>query len=170
MSKYLQAILIFILCLVIFFDKCGSKPEPINLDKTDSLKAVIRTLNVQKDKLLYKAKTSDSVRVETIIKYRYLKGSVDTVPCAEVLPQIIIACDSIITKDSLHIVDLKNVIKNDSTIITLQNEVITNDSITKQGLNKRIVKLEKKVKRRGNIIKLLTATNLTTIFLIFANK
>jgi hypothetical protein len=58
--------------------------------------------------------------------------------------------------------------KNDSIIIFLQNQLITSDSITKLRLNERIVSLEKKVKRRGNVIKVLTATNLTSLILILA--
>jgi hypothetical protein len=167
-AKILIPILLILVVSLFFLKDCGSSEIPNNSKYIDSLKSEIQTLEVQKAFLLVKSKKSDSVRVETIIKYRYLKGRVDAIPCDSLLPQIIIACDSIIVKDSLHIANLNNVIKNDSTIIFLQNQLITSDSITKLRLNERIVSLEKKVKRRGNVIKVLTATNLTSLILILA--
>ena len=157
-TKILLPILLILVVSLFFLKDCGSSEIPNNSNYIDSLKNEIQTLEVQKAFLLVKSKKSDSVRTETIVKYRYLKGRVDTIPCDSLLPQIIVACDSIIVKDSLHIANLNNVIKNDSTIIFLQNQIITSDSITKLRLNERVVSLEKKVKRRGNVIKVLSGT------------
>jgi hypothetical protein len=157
-AKILIPILLILVVSLFFLKDCNPLAIPDSSKYIDSLKNEIQTLEVQKAFLLVKANKSDSVRVETIVKYRYLKGRVDTIPCDSLLPQIIVVCDSIIVRDSIYVADLKSIIKNDSTIIFLQNQLITSDSITKLRLNERIVSLEKKVKRRGNVIKILSGT------------
>jgi hypothetical protein len=157
-TKILLPILLILVVSLFFLKDCGSSEIPNNSKYIDSLKNEIQTLEVQKAFLLVKSKKSDSVRVETIVKYRYLKGRVDTIPCDSLLPQIIVACDSIIVRDSIYVADLKSIIKNDSSVISLQNQIILKDSITKNALNESIISLEKKVKRRGNVIKVLSGT------------
>jgi len=152
LAKFIFFAAIIILACIFLFKGCDDDHVVVATpDKTDSLKKIISEQERVKDSLLVIAKKKDSVRVETIVKYRYLKGRIDSIPCEELLPQIINICDSIVNNDSSYIVTLKQVIKNDSSIIQNYKKVATNDSTTIVSLNKEVKNQKRQKKIIGGI-------------------
>ena len=86
----------------------------INKAKKDSIK----------ERVVYK----DRWRTEFVVKWRTLKGRIDTLPCEEALPLVINATDSIIYIDSSEIASLKAEILIDSLIISDQDKRHSQDS------------------------------------------
>lgn len=143
---------VLIVACVFLFKGCDEDRGVVATpDKTDSLKKVIVEQEKVKDSLLVIAKKKDSVRIETIVKYRYLKGRIDSIPCEELLPKIVNICDSIILVDSSQIATLKQVIKTDSSIIQNYKKIIVNDSTTIVSLNKEVKKQKRQKKIVGGI-------------------
>jgi len=129
--------------LFIGTKSCSGDAQPPKRDITDSLKLVIKAQMKAQDSLKILAGRKDSVRVETIVKWRKLKEYVyvhDSIPCDSLLPIVINTCDSVIAADSAVIVSLKKVIVADSLIIDTQAKTIVNDSLVIVGLNKDIKK------------------------------
>lgn len=124
------AVLIWIISTT--FNGCQSKVIP----PQDTLKEHIKTLTKERDLLLIASQQNDIIIYRDVIKYRYLKGRIDTIPCEELLPKIVNVCDSIIVIDSTQICLLKNVIVKDSVIIKDYRSIAVNDSITIKGLHK----------------------------------
>lgn len=140
-------VLVLAICLlaVLFIGTkgCSGDNQPPIRDVTDSLKTVIKAQIKAQDSLKILAGRKDSVRVETIVKWRKLKEYVyvhDSIPCDSLLPIVINTCDSVIAADSAVISSLKKVIVADSLIIDSQAKVIVNDSLVIVGLNKDIKK------------------------------
>jgi hypothetical protein len=148
----INTVVIFVCLLVVLFigtKGCEADVQPPIRDITDSLKAVIKAQIKTQDSLKLLAGRKDSVRVETIVKWRKLKEYVyvhDSIPCDSLLPIVINTCDSVIAADSAVISSLKKVIVADSLIIDSQAKLIVNDSLVIVGLNKDIKK-HKKQKR-----------------------
>ena len=142
--KYFMMAILVVMALILCNCKgCSNDTVEPMIDKSDSLKIVIQKAAHDRDSLLGLAGHKDSVRVETVIKYRYLKGRIDTIPCTELLPMIVNICDSIIFIDSTQISVLKDVIQKDSIIIGNYRKVVINDS-------NAIVSLKKEVRKQKN--------------------
>ena len=115
----------------------------------DSLKIIISKQTQISDSLKLAANKNDSVRIEYITKWRTQIKTIiehDSIPCDSVLPMVITTCDSIISKDSIYIADLKKIIKSDSIIIKNQNKVIILDSVTISNLQKDLRKIKRQRK------------------------
>jgi len=137
---YFILIIIWVLFFILFsrFKSCESKNINIDYDSTLILKQQIKKDIKDRDSLIKLANKKDSVRIETIVKYKWLKGKTDTVPCEDLLPLVYNVCDSIIIVDSSEISILRDVIKNDSVIICNYQKVSYNDSICIIGLKKQV--------------------------------
>jgi len=147
MKVNLINVLVIAVCLLVVLfigtKGCDGNVQPPIRDVTDSLKTVIKAQIKAQDSLKILAGRKDSVRVETIVKWRKLKEYVyvhDSIPCDSLLPIVITTCDSIVAADSAVISSLKKVIVADSLIIDSQAKVIVNDSLVIVGLNKDIKK------------------------------
>jgi hypothetical protein len=144
-NKILTSIAFFAVVALIYFvfseiKSCQKHPQvqQTTVDSTAIFKAQIKIEQRFKDSLLVLSKKTDTTRAKIIIKYRWLKGKTDTVPCAEILPQIINVCDSIIYQDSTQITILKAVISKDSSIISNYQRIVVKDSLQIVDLNKQV--------------------------------
>lgn len=140
--------------------------EDVSREK-DSLKNVIAHQKHVADSLKLLADKDDSVRTEYITYWRTKIKTIiqhDSIPCDSVLPIVITVCDSIISKDSIYISDLKKIIKTDSVTIAVQDQMITMDSTSIANLQKEVKKLKRH--RRW----LLGSTGVLTAVLILTKK
>jgi hypothetical protein len=145
---------IIALCLAVitvFLLNKACKPQyPIfTPDKQkDSLKAVISHQLKERDSLIQLSGISEQLRDSIIIRWRtVIKPIIYQVPCDSILPIVVNTCDSIITADSLHISDLKQVIKIDSGIISNQSKVIKMDSVMINRLSFKVDSLGRKAQK-----------------------
>ena len=128
-SNIVIAILALCVIILIAFKGCGTEPiKPI-----EPLKAKNDSIH---ERVVYK----DRWRTEVVVKYRTLKGRIDTIPCPDALNQAIILTDSIIMVDSSLISSLK-------AEILIDNLIISQDSIKIISLTKDV----KKQKRRKKL-------------------
>lgn len=112
----------------------------------DSLKTTIRNQKRIADSLKLAANSNDSVRLEYITKWRTKIKTIiqhDSIPCDSILPMVVSTCDSIISKDSIYIKDLKDIIYTDSIIMDSQAQVIKLDSIKIADLDRKVVRLKR---------------------------
>ena len=112
----------------------------------DSLKTTIRNQKRISDSLKLVANGNDSVRLEYITKWRTKIKTIiqhDSIPCDSILPMVVSTCDSIISKDSIYIKDLRDIIYTDSIIMDSQAQVIKLDSIKIADLDRKIVRLKR---------------------------
>ena len=112
----------------------------------DSLKTTIRNQKRISDSLKLVANGNDSVRLEYITKWRTKIKTIiqhDSIPCDSILPMVVSTCDSIISKDSIYIKDLRDIVYTDSIIMDSQAQVIVLDSIKIAKLEKDVTKLKK---------------------------
>jgi hypothetical protein len=129
--------LVALLCLIFgYVFRCSPKPVKVEVNP---LKEKIQKEKVKVDSLKKDALKKDSVRIVYITKWRTIKLNPDSLPCDTFVKLVIAHCDTVILKDSSTIVSLKEVIKQDSIIISYQGELIVKDSV-------HIAKLEKKLK------------------------
>lgn len=167
LSNIVTAVCLVIICVLLIQKGCNDKTfTPVTNNVTDSLKTVIAEQIKQKDSLIILANKSSVVRDSIITRWRtVIKPITLTEPCDSVLPIVINTCDSIITADSLHIADLKQVIKIDSNIIANQSKVIKMDSLTISALNQSLVKLSKKNRNLKIQRNILAVTTLAGVFI-----
>ena len=112
----------------------------------DSLKTTIRNQQRIADSLKLVANSNDSVRLEYITKWRTKIKTIiqhDSIPCDSILPMVVSTCDSIISKDSIYIKDLRDIIYTDSIIMDSQAQIIKLDSIKIADLDRKIVRLKR---------------------------
>ena len=112
----------------------------------DSLKTTIRNQKRISDSLKLVANGNDSVRLEYITKWRTKIKTIiqhDSIPCDSILPMVVSTCDSIISKDSIYIKDLRDIIYTDSIIMDSQAQVIKLDSIKIADLDRKVVRLKR---------------------------
>ena len=112
----------------------------------DSLKTTIRNQKRIADSLKLVANGNDSVRLEYITKWRTKIKTIiqhDSIPCDSILPMVVSTCDSIISKDSIYIKDLRDIIYTDSIIMDSQAQVIKLDSIKIADLDRKVVRLKR---------------------------
>ena len=112
----------------------------------DSLKTTIRNQKRISDSLKLVANGNDSVRLEYITKWRTKIKTIiqhDSIPCDSILPMVVSTCDSIISKDSIYIKDLRDIIYTDSIIMDSQVQVIKLDSIKIADLDRKVVRLKR---------------------------
>lgn len=141
--KYFYLVIIAILVIIIIFLR---NCNPKKAEYTEPLKAEVAKLEVKKDSVNKQIVKQDSVRVKTIIKWRYLKADTAWLPCELKLTEVINTCDTIILIDSIEIASLKLVNLIDNDIIKDQKIMLKNDSIYQISLNKQIRK-ERRQKR-----------------------
>ena len=136
--KYILIIFV-LLCGYIFLitNKCKREVVSSNnitpeLIKRDSFRTII--------------KYRDSVRIQHVHHWNKIK-LIDTLPCDTFVKLVISKCDTVIKYDSLQIVSLNDLVKQDSVIIGKLLEGKKEDSLS-------IVKLNKKLKRQKVLTKL----------------
>ena len=151
-AKVFFFLAVLIMATVFLFKGCDDDHVVVATpDKTDSIKKVYEHKFQLRIDSLDLVKKKDSISYVTIVKYKYLKGKVDSIPCEELLPQIVNICDSIVYNDSSLISSLKNIIKLDSSIFVDMKRVIVNDSTTIVSLNKEVKKQKRQKKIVGGI-------------------
>ena len=142
--------MILIAAVVIMFGlltrQCDNT-EAVETDHLkDSLKTTIRNQKRISDSLKLVANGNDSVRLEYITKWRTKIKTIiqhDSIPCDSILPMVVSTCDSIISKDSIYIKDLRDIIYTDSIIMDSQAQVIKLDSIKIADLDRKVVRLKR---------------------------
>ena len=141
---------ILIAAIVIMFGLLTKQCNNTVLTKengfVDSLKTIIKDQKSIADSLKKKASSHDSVRLEYITKWRTkvkILMQYDSIPCDSVLPLVISTCDTIILRDSIYILDLKNIVFTDSIIMDSQDQVIKLYSIKIADLERKVVRLKK---------------------------
>lgn len=124
-------------CILLLTNKCKREVVSSNnitpeLIKRDSFRTII--------------KYRDSIRLKTVIKWKKIRLNPDTLPCDTFVKLVISQCDTVIKYDSLQIVSLNDLVKQDSVIIGKLLDGKTEDSLS-------IVKLNKKLKRQKVLTK-----------------
>ena len=124
-------------CILLLTNKCKREVKPSasitpELIKRDSFRTIV--------------KYRDSVRIQHVHHWNKIK-LIDTLPCDTFVKLVISKCDTVIKYDSLQIVSLNNLVKQDSVIIGKLLEGKKEDSLS-------IVKLNKKLKRQKVLTKL----------------
>lgn len=137
--KYSWLALVILTGLFLFFCTRNCKPHP---PKPIDIGAEVK----KKDSFRVVIKYRDSIRIERVIKYRYLKQNKDSLPCNTLIEFIELACDTIIKVDSLEITALKKTLQLDSAIIFKQGLMLKSDSVY-------IGKLSRKLKRQKFLTK-----------------
>ena len=127
--KFLNNLSLFIIGLLlgcILLSNCSGEDSKQPIEKPDSLiKANISLLD--SIKLLNDSVAHlDTTRVKTVIKYRYLKGRIDSIPCDTFVTKIVQICDTIIYNDSIEIIALKQINTHFAQIIVNDNQIISN--------------------------------------------
>lgn len=135
------AILIAIIFLALFVRGC--EPKPI---KQNPVIPEIKKEKIKNDSLKKDVVKKDSVRTVYITKYKYIKSNPEKLPCDTFVKVLTAYCDTVIIKDSVEIIALKEVIKSDSIIIDKYGKLYISDSI-------RIAKLEKKLRFQKRLTK-----------------
>lgn len=127
--RLLHNLSLFIIGLLlgcILLSNCSGEDSKQPVDKSDSLiKANISLLDsikILNDSVAH----LDTTRVKTVIKYRYLKGRIDSIPCDTFVTKIIQICDTIIYNDSIEIMALKQINTHFAEIISNDNQIIIN--------------------------------------------
>ena len=127
--KFLNNLSLFIIGLLlgcILLSNCSGEDSKQPIDKSDSLiKANISLLDsikILNDSVAH----LDTTRVKTVIKYRYLKGRIDSIPCDTFVTKIVQICDTIIYNDSIEIIALKQINTHFAQIIVNDNQIISN--------------------------------------------
>jgi hypothetical protein len=141
LSKYIPYFVILILALCLWFKGCNDKPQKFT--NSELIKTNIKKLKVKKDSVKVEANKTDSIRTKIVIKWRAAKHDTIYKECKE----LIVICDSIISVDSTHISQLRQVITLSDSIIDNQKIIIHNDSIDKIAL----IKWGKKQRRQKNL-------------------
>lgn len=138
--QYIVLILSTVLLTWLLFRSCdhSNSLELHGIKTRDSLLAINKDLQTERDLLELQAATVDTARIRTIVKYRTLKSNPDTLPCDTVLKYIMVACDSIIVVDSTEISLLKRSNMKADTIIGNLEKVVQIDSLTISGLKKQV--------------------------------
>jgi hypothetical protein len=144
------ALLFTALVLIIilhFFKACTPDiPTGESSREKDSLKHIIAYQKRVADSLKTVANGHDSVRLEYITQWRTKIKTIiqhDSIPCDSILPMVVSTCDSIISKDSIYIKDLRDIIYTDSIIMDGQAQVMVLDSIKIAKLERDVAKLKK---------------------------
>jgi len=158
-----------IIVILLLFKACdpGSGITQESSREKDSLKHIIADQKHIADSLKHVAVKDDSVRVEYITQWRTkIKIMIehDSVPCDSILPLVVTTCDSIISKDSIYIKDLKDIIYTDSIIMDSQAKVMVLDSTKIAKLERDVIKLKKHRKW------LFGSTAILTTILILSNR
>ena len=142
--------MILIAAVVIMFGLLTRQCDDTEAVETDhlkdSLKTTIRNQKRISDSLKLVANGTDSVRLEYITKWRTKIKTIiqhDSIPCDSILPMVVSTCDSIISKDSIYIKDLRDIIYTDSIIMDSQAQVIKLDSIKIADLDRKVVRLKR---------------------------
>jgi hypothetical protein len=142
--------MILITAVVIMFGLLTRQCDDTEAVETDhlkdSLKTTIRNQKRISDSLKLLANSNDSVRLEYITKWRTKIKTIiqhDSIPCDSILPMVVSTCDSIISKDSIYIKDLRDIIYTDSIIMDSQAQVIKLDSIKIADLDRKVVRLKR---------------------------
>ena len=142
--------MILIAAVVIMFGLLTRQCDDTKAVETDhlkdSLKTTIRNQKRISDSLKLVANGNDSVRLEYITKWRTKIKTIiqhDSIPCDSILPMVVSTCDSIISKDSIYIKDLRDIIYTDSIIMDSQAQVIKLDSIKIADLDRKVVRLKR---------------------------
>ena len=142
--------MILIAAVVIMFGLLTRQCDDTEAVETDhlkdSLKTTIRNQKRISDSLKLVANGNDSVRLEYITKWRTKIKTIiqhDSIPCDSILPMVVSTCDSIISKDSIYIKDLRDIIYTDSIIMDSQAQVIKLDSIKIADLDRKVVRLKR---------------------------
>jgi hypothetical protein len=142
--------MILIAAVVIMFGLLTRQCDDTEAVETDhlkdSLKTTIRNQKRISDSLKLVANSNDSVRLEYITKWRTKIKTIiqhDSIPCDSILPMVVSTCDSIISKDSIYIKDLRDIIYTDSIIMDSQAQVIKLDSIKIADLDRKVVRLKR---------------------------
>ena len=125
------------ICILLLTNKCKRQVVSSNnvtpeLIKRDSFRTIV--------------KYRDSVRIQHVHHWNKIK-LIDTLPCDTFVKLVISKCDTVIKYDSLQIVSLNDLVKQDSVIIGKLLEGKKEDSLS-------IVKLNKKLKRQKVLTKL----------------
>jgi len=92
----------------------------------------------KRDSIITVVKYRDSIRTQTITKWRTIKVKPDSIPCDTFLQHVITFCDTIISVDSAEIASLKGLVKQDSVIITGLVKRVNEDSIELMTVNKKL--------------------------------
>jgi hypothetical protein len=127
---------LIVIWLTALVHKCEHKPKP----KTHVNFAI-------RDSIIKVVEYRDSIRTQTITKWRTVKVKPDSIPCDTFLQTVIQFCDTIISVDSAQIASLKGLVKQDSIIITGLVKRVNEDSI-------ELVSMSKKLKRQKLYTKL----------------
>jgi hypothetical protein len=118
---------LIVIWLTALVHKCEHKPKPktyVNFAIRDSIIKVVE----------YR----DSIRTQTITKWRTVKVKPDSIPCDTFLQTVIQFCDTIISVDSAQIASLKGLVKQDSIIITGLVKRVNEDSIELMTVTKKL--------------------------------
>lgn len=125
------------ICILLLTNKCKRQVVSSNnvtpeLIKRDSFRTII--------------KYRDSIRIKHVHHWHEVKNNPDSLPCDTFVKILISKCDTVIKYDSLQIVSLNDLVKQDSVIIGKLLEGKTEDSLS-------IVKLNRKLKRQKVLTK-----------------
>jgi hypothetical protein len=143
MKKYYLPFFLAIAIIICFIPKTCEKNEPIG--NPDKLKDAISQLKKQADSNKAVVVYKDSIRTRYVTKWREIRHD-SLIPCETKL----VHCDTLLLIDSSLIYSLKQAVFLDSIIIGNYQKLSSQDSI-------KIANLSKVVKRRGKIIKVLSA-------------
>lgn len=128
---------LIVIWLTALVHKCEHKPK----------KTYVTTELIKRDSIIKVVEYRDSIRTQTITKWRTVKVKPDSIPCDTFLQTVIQFCDTIISVDSAQIASLKGLVKQDSIIITGLVKRVNEDSV-------ELVSMSKKLKRQKLYTKL----------------
>ena len=141
--KYFFLACIFILGFVL--SRVTSCEHPIVIGQ-DTLKKEIKKETLLRDSIKDKVAKQDKERIVYLDRWHKAKHDTLFLPCDSALKQIINICDTILSKDSTEISDLKKVVSLDSLIIGNYQRIAHNDSLAIVGLNKALRKQKRRTK------------------------
>lgn len=142
MRKYYLPFFLAIAVIICFIPKTCEKNEPIG--NPDKLKDTINHVKKQADSNKVVVVYKDSIRTRYFTKWKEIRHD-SLIPCETKL----IHCDTLLIADSSLIYSLKQAVFLDSIIIGNYQKLSSQDST-------KIASLERVVKRRGKIIKVLS--------------
>lgn len=144
----LSALIAIAITILLCNIKCSTDPAPLIPTATTKLKETVRKEKIEKDSARKKSVKWEKVREPFVKQFKAVKTKKDSLPCPEVLAQVIFITDSILYTDSALINSLRAELFIDSLIIANQDSIIVRDSVQIASLNKNL----KKQKRRTKLV------------------
>lgn len=134
MKTYYKYILIFIFGAgCVFFTRSCSSPEfPNSSTQNKTLVKSEKKLQVEIAFAKKEEVKSDTAQKKAVRKYREVKKEIKTLPCDTALKKIIIVCDTLHSKDSVEIGNLRHVIALKDSLLFIKSAIHKNDSMAIQ--------------------------------------